>query len=135
MATLMLILVSCPALLDSHQGQPAAERDNPDRGPQPPATPADINQPTTGNPQQLAATNQSGRADDLRMFLVERFVDPVTWFTGGLFLLGYLQSRAMRRQSAYMREGLIETRKSADAAKLSADTADKSPAARSPAVA
>jgi hypothetical protein len=44
-------------------------------------------------------------------------------FTFILAIVAVLQYRAMRRQADYMREGLIETRKAADAATASADAA------------
>lgn len=45
----------------------------------------------------------------------------ITLFTGALALLAFLQWSAMHKQAQYMRDALVETRKAADAAKLSAN--------------
>jgi hypothetical protein len=47
----------------------------------------------------------------------------VTFFTGVLAFLAWLQLKAMRQQAGYMRDGLAETGKAAQAAQKSADTA------------
>jgi hypothetical protein len=44
-------------------------------------------------------------------------------FTGGLVRLMYMQWRSMEQQGVYMRSQLAETKRSADAAKMSADVA------------
>lgn len=49
----------------------------------------------------------------------------VTVFTGALAILALLQYLAMRKQAEYMKEGLAETAKAADAAKVSADASRK----------
>jgi hypothetical protein len=49
----------------------------------------------------------------------------LTLFTGILAMVGFLQWRSMNKQAGYMRDGLTETGKAADAAKTSANAATK----------
>jgi hypothetical protein len=71
--------------------------------PQGPAEPTptsvvQINQ-AAPQPNQPAATTQADQAKTLRRVFDERLIDPVTWFTGFLLLVGFLQWRVMRRQA------------------------------------
>jgi len=50
----------------------------------------------------------------------------ITIFTGVLAYLAYLQWRAMDQQATHMRDALVETRKTADAAQMSAEVAKNS---------
>ena len=61
----------------------------------------------------------------MREFFLERVVDPVTWFTFGLLVLGILQYLAMRRQADYMQQGLADTKMAAKAALRSAKVGQK----------
>jgi hypothetical protein len=47
--------------------------------------------------------------------------DRIVWLTGALVIVGAIQIFVYWKQAAYMRDGLVETRKAADAAKVSAD--------------
>ena len=75
----------------------------------------------TAVPDSPPATDDQQQASNLWEVFLQRLIDPVTWFTGGLLWLAILQYRAMRRQADYMLEGLAATQDAAKAAKKSAD--------------
>jgi hypothetical protein len=114
-----LLSFGCALSANADQGEPNREQ-NPTTNTERPSTTATGIDQGARNPSQPPTDQNQQAAHNLREFAVERLLDPVTWFTGGLLLFSWLQYRAMRRQADYMRDGLIETAKAADAAKESA---------------
>jgi len=115
LAGIWLIAVGCASLQpDPNSRQADREANNPEQTPTPPVT----------SRAKDADSNQN-QSDNLWQFLAERLVDPVTWFTGMLVWLSWRQWRAMKLQGDYMRDGLAITKQAADAARLSAETAEQ----------
>jgi hypothetical protein len=84
-------------LPDADQRQPQPEQQN---AAQANGQPVSTNQPNTERNQD--------QPSNLWSKFLERLVDPVTWFTGGLLFLAYRQWNAMR-------DGLAETKRAANA--------------------
>ena len=121
--------MGCALSSDANQREADSEKPDASQAEQPTDAPASID-PGATDPEQPATAQDQQTTHDLGEFLIERLLDPVTWFTGGLLWLAVLQYRAMRKQATYMREqadymrdGLVETKKTADAAKQSANVA------------
>jgi hypothetical protein len=94
----------------------------------------DANSPTqtptvTVNQTTPKSTEKSTGAESARRLNVPSInwsrinVGLLTLFNGLLALVGFLQWRSTKKQAGYMRDGLAETKRAADAARLSADAA------------
>jgi hypothetical protein len=122
MVALIVLLAAsgCALSANADQGEPDNKQDQAAGANDPPAPqPTTIDKPT-GNPRQPNRTENQQPTHNLREFVIERLIDPVTWFTGGLLLLALYQYRAMVRQAKHMEDGLTETRHSINEATRSA---------------
>jgi hypothetical protein len=90
-----------------------------------PFTESTLNQASTEPP---AETRKTTGSEYRQKSSLDYNALAVTFFTGVLAFVAWRQLQAMRQQARYMREGLTETKKAADAALKSAEVASKTAA-------